>query len=243
MTARQQLESLSHGKTKRIKGQLVKRLDDEYSINDESAVSIEIALELLNESNTPTSGINFSTTVFIERLPHSPHSVAGIVHVHRVASKAEYTKLIAAVVSRRHYLWYGTITTDEQGQEVARPPFLLEFDTVPDVPYGKESTAQLAKQWKGGLSCPFCGQSVSSTPGRTLHVKGKHPERFEEYVKLQEPEPPKPEPPKPVSSSDEDDIVERLEESNDRDWYVCPQCQKKCSSQSGLTLHVKTHEQ
>ncbi len=36
-------------------------------------------------------------------------------------------------------------------------------------------------EWDGGLSCPFCRASVSSTSGRTLHVKNQHPERQDEY--------------------------------------------------------------
>lgn len=32
------------------------------------------------------------------------------------------------------------------------------------------------------LKCPFCGHGVSSTSGRTLHVKNKHPERLSEYL-------------------------------------------------------------
>lgn len=32
------------------------------------------------------------------------------------------------------------------------------------------------------LKCPFCDKKVTSTPGRTLHVKNKHPERYEEYM-------------------------------------------------------------
>jgi hypothetical protein len=34
------------------------------------------------------------------------------------------------------------------------------------------------------LKCPFCNHKVNSTPGRTNHVKGKHPERIEEYRKI-----------------------------------------------------------
>lgn len=36
-------------------------------------------------------------------------------------------------------------------------------------------------EWDGGLSCPFCKAAVSSTSGRTLHVKNQHPERLDEY--------------------------------------------------------------
>ncbi len=32
------------------------------------------------------------------------------------------------------------------------------------------------------LSCPFCDHRASSTSGRTLHVKNKHPDRLNEYL-------------------------------------------------------------
>lgn len=33
------------------------------------------------------------------------------------------------------------------------------------------------------LTCQYCGKVMTSTPGRTLHVKSKHPEKFQEYAK------------------------------------------------------------
>lgn len=39
-------------------------------------------------------------------------------------------------------------------------------------------------EWDGGLSCPFCKIGVSSTSGRTHHIKNKHSENFEEYKAL-----------------------------------------------------------
>lgn len=39
-------------------------------------------------------------------------------------------------------------------------------------------------EWDGGLSCPFCKTAVSSTSGRTLHVKNQHADRQDEYKAL-----------------------------------------------------------
>ena len=33
------------------------------------------------------------------------------------------------------------------------------------------------------FKCPFCNKEFKSTPGRTLHVKSKHPESYAEYIK------------------------------------------------------------
>lgn len=35
---------------------------------------------------------------------------------------------------------------------------------------------------KSEISCPFCGKKVTSTPGRTLHVKSAHPDKYQEYL-------------------------------------------------------------
>lgn len=34
------------------------------------------------------------------------------------------------------------------------------------------------------LQCPFCDKKMTSTPGRTLHIKSKHPERLAEYLEM-----------------------------------------------------------
>lgn len=34
------------------------------------------------------------------------------------------------------------------------------------------------------IRCPFCNKKMSSTPGRTLHVKSKHPDKLTEYKKM-----------------------------------------------------------
>lgn len=41
-----------------------------------------------------------------------------------------------------------------------------------------------AIEWDGGLTCPFCKVGVSSTLGRTLHVKNQHPDKVDEYKGL-----------------------------------------------------------
>lgn len=33
------------------------------------------------------------------------------------------------------------------------------------------------------IRCPFCDKKMNSTPGRTLHVKSKHPDKYDEYMK------------------------------------------------------------
>lgn len=42
----------------------------------------------------------------------------------------------------------------------------------------------IEREWDGGLTCPFCKSGVSSTSGRTLHVKNQHPDKIDEYNKL-----------------------------------------------------------
>lgn len=46
-----------------------------------------------------------------------------------------------------------------------------------------EQKADVLKPGSTELSCPFCGKKVSSTPGRTLHVKNAHNDKLDEYYK------------------------------------------------------------
>jgi len=46
-----------------------------------------------------------------------------------------------------------------------------------------ERKADVLKPESAELSCPFCGKKISSTPGRTLHVKNAHNDKLDEYYK------------------------------------------------------------
>lgn len=233
----EQLRSIKPGKSSRVRGQDVKREGDRYLIEGEE-YSLEDAAQRLEQSGPAKSGIDYDWTVFLESPPGMNPSP--IKH-HRCRSKADHAELVEAVKKRKNYLWYGAVKKVD-GKYQAHPPFIIDWDSVPDHPVEtvkraeQEAKPKDPKRWDGGLSCPFCGVTVSSTPGRTLHVKSQHPERLEEYQGLLAAASEKAKP--RVEEDDEDDVVSRQAESEDDGGLKCPTCGKVCTSRSGLTLHM-----
>lgn len=76
------------------------------------------------------------------------------------------------------YLLYSAQAESRNGKYIVQQPWILDLESIP-VP--KQEQVQIEES--DGLSCPFCGKKVTSTPGRTLHVKGCHPDKFDEYRK------------------------------------------------------------
>lgn len=246
-----QLQAIRPGKSKRLKGLTVRRDGSSYIV-DGDTLTLEEAVQRLNETAAPKAGIDYAWTAFIEKAPGSNNHTAGIIKVHKVKDKAGHAALVEEVKSRQNYLWYGRVVKSAEGRYSVPPPLIIDFDTVPDQPYvespgGKRSLPPPPppdpKLWDGGLSCPFCRQEVSSTPGRTLHVKSQHPDQFQQYLELVNKSLAKPvEKPteEPVDEPDtDDDVVSRVAESESPPGLQCPFCGHKVSSTPGRTNHVK----
>lgn len=185
--------------------------------------------------------------VYFMKKPYATHMLTS----HIVASKAEHTQLVEQARKSGMHLYFGTVGP---GRKLTYP-LILDWDSVRDiVPEKVDKPDRPAKPEKPrleGNDCPFCHKSISSTPGRTLHVKSAHPERLEEYKELLEErsEPAKPEVEQEVGFAygrkapvvdDEEDVVTLIEQSSVEDGHQCPYCRKKMSSTSGRTLHVKS---
>lgn len=69
------------------------------------------------------------------------------------------------------------ISTLREAQENAGDDNGQSLDSQLDEP----QKALKEKPENNVLSCPYCDKTVTSTPGRTLHVKNKHPDKFDEY--------------------------------------------------------------
>ncbi len=234
----EQLRNLSSRTPKRFKGQLVKRTGDDYEI-DGASYDLDGAVAFLNQMGAPPKGLDYDWTVFFECKPYS--TVA--IKQHRVRTKAEHAALVEAVRSRKHYLYYASVHKNGT-THFAFPVLLVDWDSIPDVPYGTVVAAPPPpdpKKWAGGLTCPFCAKTVTSTPGRTLHVKAQHPDRLAEYATLlQAAASPKQAAasPKPVAAEDdEEDVLTHLEPTV---GLSCPFCSHRVTSTPGRTLHVKS---
>lgn len=237
-----QLLDIRHRKQKRIKGKVVQRVDDNYII-DGDILTLDEAVQRLGEVAPAKSGFDYESVAFFEMEPYSSH----VIKTYRVSNKSEHSNLIELMRRKKHYLWYGQVS--KKGDKlVVQPPLVIDFDSVPDVAYSVQCKAPVEpekpkvidpQKWDRGLSCPFCGVTVSSTPGRTLHVKYHHAERLDEYFGLLNDAPPVKSKPEQKIEEDEDDVVSLLAESNSSSELKCPFCGHAVSSTPGRTNHVK----
>lgn len=228
MAVLQQLQAIKSGKHKRIKGCEVVRDGDFYIIDDER-YELEDAVKRLDQP--VKSGLDYSKSAFFECQPYSRTPIKYF----KCSGKAEHHQILHEVVKRGNYLYYGAIC-NEDGKILAKPPYILDWDSVPDHPDEiKKKSEEVHRpynpaKWDRGLSCPFCGVEVSSTPGRTLHVKAHHGDRLAEYHSLLT---------APVKNLDDEDgdIVDRQLEITKS--LCCPFCAAPMNSTSGRTLHVQ----
>lgn len=210
----EQLRGLRSGKTRRIRGVNVRRDAEWYWIDGVSLSLAEAIQRIEQEAQPKASGFDYDWNVFLEK------TISGVlVKWHRCRSRAAHSELLADVIKRKNRLWYAQVMK-KGDRYFATQPHIIDWDSVPEKT--PDAPVNPAK-WDGGMSCPFCRKAVSSTPGRTLHVKAEHPERLEEYHQLLA---------KPA-------LVYSGEDSGDTDGLRCPFCKHKCTSTPGRTLHVK----
>lgn len=235
----EQLRSIKVGKSSRIRGQDVKRNGDLYLV-DGDELTLDEAAKRLEQTGQPRTGLDYAWTAFLE----CPQYSRNPIKQYQCGTRAEHQELVEAVKKRGNYLYYGAAVKVDNKFQVNSSLLILDWDTVPEHPdeikrqAEDKVRAKDPKKWDGGLSCPFCRVEVSSTPGRTLHVKAAHPERLDEYYDLLNGKSGS----APVSvpeEEDEDDVVNRQSESDDVGSLKCPFCQVKINSTSGRTLHVQ----
>mgnify|MGYP002132578229 FL=1 len=125
---------------------------------------------------TSHGGIDYKKTAFflIDK-DGKQHSV------HQLKNKRDHDDLIAKARAKSCYVYYGSVYKDEYTKAfMVRMPLIVDFDSVPDTVDGKWK-AEDKKNTTNYFKCPYCDYEATSTPGRTLHVKSKHKEKFDEY--------------------------------------------------------------
>lgn len=60
-----------------------------------------------------------------------------------------------------------------------------QINTEPLISEETQEAPKESLQEPNPLQCPYCSKVATSTPGRTLHIKSKHPDKYEEYKKNQ----------------------------------------------------------
>lgn len=118
--------------------------------------------------------IDFKHTAFILVKPPSR-----IVSQHRLKNNSEYQELLNKAIEAGHCLYFAPMEK-RQGRLVAIQPWELNPDTIPR-PTQAEPVPEPVPTDQ--LCCPFCNKPMSSTSGRTLHVKSTHADKLEEYQK------------------------------------------------------------
>jgi len=116
------------------------------------------------------SDITYKRTAFV--LVKAPSK---IISSHLPKSKKEHQSLLRKAKENGYYLYYAPAEARD-GKYLIKEPWVLDWDSVPEI-VEKEPELEPINE----LECPFCGKELRSTPGRTLHVKGHHPDRLEEY--------------------------------------------------------------
>jgi len=121
--------------------------------------------------------VNYKQTAFVLIKPPSK-----IISYHLIKSEAKHKDLINKAIEAGYCLYNAPITKTNS-KYVATQPWYLDEETIPNIEAVKVVEETPITDKPDGLYCPFCDKSVSSTAGRTLHVKSNHPDKIEEYQK------------------------------------------------------------
>lgn len=125
---------------------------------------------------TSYSGVDYKKTAFFLVTKEGKQE-----SFHQLKNKRDHDDLVAKARAKGCYIYYGSVYYDEVDRKYkVRTPLIVDFDSVPDTVDGKWK-AEEKKNTSNYYKCPYCDYEATSTPGRTLHVKSKHKDKFEEY--------------------------------------------------------------
>jgi hypothetical protein len=139
--------------------------------------------------------IDYNNTAFVLIKPPTR-----IISTHKIKNKQQHIELIETARSKSCLLYYSGIV-NRDGKNYATDPLILDENTIITMVDQQLEPVIITVEDKPGdfkapkaispavetddLRCPFCNKKMSSTPGRTLHVKHKHPELFDQYKATQ----------------------------------------------------------
>lgn len=193
-TLKYQLDELEVGESRQIRGKTVSRDGDSFII-DGKGYSASEAISVLEQRGRRKS-FPYDELAFVLVKPPSR-----VISTHKVTNRSEHVDLIKMAQKRGLFLYYATVEQREN-KYYAKQPWIVDWESVPEDGVPKVQPKRTAppppdpepdeepesddsvETTDDGLSCPFCGKTMSSTPGRTLHVKSKHPDKLEEYRQM-----------------------------------------------------------
>ena len=176
------LKNLDQDKTRKILGIKVTRCNSEFIINDQYYTIIEAA-EFIKTNQSINSKNPLDHSAFVLVRPGCDPN--GTHRAFRVGSKVERTALLKYAKSKNFYVYTGNIKL-VNGKPHVEGPFAFIWDSMPSDaekkpnrwPSGGLRTTEKKKNSPIELNCPYCSSIFSSTSGRTLHIKSKHPEEI-----------------------------------------------------------------
>lgn len=173
-TTAEKLIDLAFDEDSKIQGIIVTRTADGFFINGNTYHTVEDAVEELNSKNEK-GGINYGRTGFVFMSRPDGTKLPRVISSKAVKDRAGHLKLVQEARKKQLHLYFGTIV-DHNGRKSLRLPLMLDWDCIEEEQTQKSVSAT-------GLECPYCGKELHSTPGRTLHVKQKHPDKLDIYLK------------------------------------------------------------
>lgn len=114
-----------------------------------------------------------------------------LVSFKQIKNRTEHEEILLEAKNRGLLLYYA-LADNRDGKCFAKQPWQLDTESVVEQALPSVVSSSIDKPHvpdklpldvSDGLVCPICDKKMNSTQGRTLHVKSKHPEKFDEYLK------------------------------------------------------------
>lgn len=198
-----QLLEMQPGESKTIKQKTVLRYGDDYYIESKE-YTLDSAIKFISKNKS--KGFPYNSVAFL--LVKPPSQILGHFNI---KNKQEHKVLLEKAKQKKALVYYADVVVKD-GRYTASQPWVVDFDSVKELydpveEYKPDSGIKAGKPAKydpslqieneevdkeeedehipvsDKLTCPYCGKEMNSTAGRTLHVKGKHPDMYEEYKK------------------------------------------------------------
>jgi uncharacterized protein YbaR (Trm112 family) len=168
-----QLQYLRDEQSDRINGVVVCRKGSQYII-DGVGLTLEKAIEALKKQKKLT----YDQIVFLLVKPPGR-----AVSSHQIKSRKDHVALLEKAKEKKYVVYYADVER-HGGKFFAVQPWILDTESVGSLrDLAKEESEPVEElENEAEIHCPFCNKKMSSTQGRTLHVKAKHPQRYEEYL-------------------------------------------------------------
>jgi hypothetical protein len=152
------LNKLRNGQSATVSGKKVRREEDTFIIDGRSFELSEAIVQLADPDDHANRAYGLA----------KPY--CGIHRVVRVRSAGEYQAMLTQAKRERLYLFTATIRREPDRKPFVTGPWIVDWNSIPDKPYGSEDTDQESKE----LACPHCDRKFRSSSGLTLHINGKH---------------------------------------------------------------------